>query len=65
MAVQNAFTTVRPRGPDLDIPAIPPKKTNSSAAPKEGNVHQALDRNGRRTVTMAPRAYGDNRAVAK
>lgn len=54
----NAFTTVRPRGPDLDIPAIPPKKTNSSAAPKEGNVHQAIDRNGRRTVSLAPRTLG-------
>lgn len=52
------FLTVRPRGPDLDIPAIPPKKTNSSAAPRAGNVHQALDRNGRRTVSMAPRTLG-------
>lgn len=54
----NAFQSVKPRGPDLDIPAIPPKKTNSSATPKEGNVHQALDRNGRRTVSMAPRTLG-------
>lgn len=63
--VLSAFLAVRPRGPDLDIPALPPKKTNSSKAPKAGNVHQALDRNGRRTVTMQPRAYGDNRAGAK
>lgn len=52
------FVTVRPRGRDLDIPAIPPRKTNHSAAPKSGNVHQALDRNGRRTVSLAPRAMG-------
>lgn len=59
------FLTVRPRGPDLDIPAMPPRKTNASKAPKEGNVAQALDRNGRRTVTMQPRAYGDNRVGTK
>lgn len=59
------FLTVRPRGPDLDIPAVPPRKTNTSKAPKDGNVAQALDRNGRRTVTMQPRAYGDNRAGTK
>lgn len=29
MAV-NAFTSVRPRGADLDIPAVPPRKTNTS-----------------------------------
>ena len=50
----NAFTSVRQRGPDLDIPAAPPRKTNRSAAPIEGNVQQALDRNGRRTVSLAP-----------
>ena len=63
--IENAFTTVRPRGPDLDIPAIPPKKTKSSAAPKQGNVHQALDRNGRATVGMEPRKLGDNKASTK
>lgn len=52
------FLTVRPRGPDRDIPALPPRKTNHSAAPKQGNVHQALDRNGRRTVSLAPRTAG-------
>ncbi|PUA95491.1 hypothetical protein C8C99_0291 [Acidovorax sp. 107] len=54
----NAFQSVRPRGPDLDIPAVPPRKTNRSAAPIEGNVQQALDRNGRRTVSLAPRTAG-------
>lgn len=65
MNITNAFESVKPRGPDLDIPAMPPRKTNTSKAPKEGNVHQALDRNGRRTVTMEPRAYGENRAGTK
>ena len=56
--VENAFTLVRPRGPDLDIPALPPRKTNRSTAPIEGNVQQALDRNGRRTVSLSPRTAG-------
>lgn len=59
------FLTVRPKGLDLDIPAKPPKKTNSSAAPTEGNVHQALDRNGRRTVNMEPCTLGNKKARAK
>ena len=54
----NAFTSVRQRGPDLDIPAAPPRKTNRSAAPIEGNVQQALDRNGRRTVSLERRTKG-------
>ena len=54
----NPFMSVRPRGPDLDIPAKPPKGTNRSAAPTEGNVHQALDRNGRRTVSLERRPSG-------
>jgi hypothetical protein len=59
MTVKNAFESVRPRGPDLDIPVIPPRVKNSSAAPASGNVHQALmDRNGRRTVNLAPRTLG-------
>ncbi len=58
MTALNAFTMVRPRGPDLDIPAVPPRKTNRSAAPIEGNVQQELDRNGRRTVSLAPRTAG-------
>ena len=54
----NDFQAVRPRGPDLDIPAVPPRKTNASKAPADGNVHQALDRNGRATVSLAPRKSG-------
>jgi hypothetical protein len=53
----NAFLSVRPRGTDLEIQAAP-RKTNTSRAPIEGNVHQALDRNGRRTVSLAPRTAG-------
>lgn len=59
------FLTVRPRGPDLDIPAIPPRKTHTSKAPKQGNVHQALDRLGRPTVSLAPCALGNKKAVRK
>lgn len=55
---RNAFQSVRPRGPDVDIPVIPPRKTNASKAPQQGNVHMALDRNGRRTVGLAPRKSG-------
>lgn len=54
----NAFTTVRPRGPDLDIPAAPPRKTNHSRAPIEGNVQRALDSKGRPSVSLAPRTLG-------
>ena len=53
-----AFQMVRPRGPDLDIPAATPRKTNTSKAPAQGNVHQALDRNGRRTVSLERRTKG-------
>ena len=52
----NAFTSVRPRG--VDAPAKAPRKTSTSKAPMEGNVHLALDRNGRRAVPLAPRASG-------
>lgn len=54
----NAFQSVRPRGPDLDIPAAAPRKTNHSRAPIEGNVQRALDSNGRPTVTTGPRTQG-------
>lgn len=54
----NAFQLARPRGPDLDIPAAVPRKTNHSRAPVEGDVQQALDRNGRPTVGMKPRTQG-------
>ena len=53
----NAFQTVRPRGQDA-APAKAPRKTNHSRAPMDGNVHLALDRNGRRAVPLAPRTKG-------
>ena len=58
MTGQNAFTMVRPRGPDLDIPALPPRKTNHSRAPKQGNVHLLLDSNGRQTVSLERKTKG-------
>ena len=53
----NAFTSVRPRGVDT-APAKAPRQANHSKAPKEGNVHLALDRNGRRTVSLERRTKG-------
>ena len=53
----NAFQMVRPRGADT-APAKAPRKTNHSKAPKVGNVHLALDRNGRRTVSLERRPSG-------
>lgn len=53
----NAFTSVRPRGKDIDIPAVPPRKTNTSRAPMDGPI-RALDRNGRPTVALPPRVMG-------
>ena len=53
----NAFQMVRPRGVDT-APAKAPRKTNHSKAPKSGNVHLALDRNGRRTVSLERRTKG-------
>ena len=52
----NAFQMVRPRG--ADAPSKAPRKTNHSRAPIEGNVHMALDSNGRQTVSLAPRTAG-------
>lgn len=52
----NPFLPVRPRG--ADAPAKAPRKTNHSRAPKDGNVHLALDRKGRATVSLAPRKSG-------
>lgn len=57
MTVQNAFTMVRPRGADT-APAKAPRKTNHSRAPIEGNVHLALNRNGRRTVSLERKTKG-------
>ena len=57
MTVKNAFESVKPRGQDA-APAKAPRKTNTSKAPAEGNVHLALDRNGRRTVSLERRTKG-------
>ena len=57
MTTQNAFTMVRPRGVDT-APAKAPRKNNRSTAPIEGNVQQALDSNGRRTVSLERRTKG-------
>ena len=52
-----SFPVPRPRGKDM--PSAPvPRKTNTSKAPAEGNVHLALDRNGRRTVSLERRPSG-------
>lgn len=64
MTGQNAFTMVRPRGQDA-APAKAPRKTNTSKAPAEGNVHLLLDRNGRRTVNMDPCTLGNKKSVTK
>ena len=53
----NAFQMVRPRGVDA-APAKAPRKTNHSKAPKQGNVHLLLDRNGRRTVSLERKTKG-------
>lgn len=57
MTAINAFTLARPRGKDLDIPAVLPRKTNTSRAPMDGPI-RALDRNGRATVGLPPRVLG-------
>ena len=54
----NAFQTVRPRGADAAATAKQPRKTNTSKAPMEGNVHLTLDRNGLRTVSLERRPSG-------
>ena len=57
MEATNAFPSVRPRGPDLDIPATGPRKTNHSRTPMDGPI-RALDSNGRPTVSLPPRSTG-------
>lgn len=57
MTAINAFQLARPRGKDLDIPAVPPRKTNTSRAPMDGPI-RALDRNGRPTVGLPPWVLG-------
>lgn len=55
----NAFQSVRPRGPDLDIPAKPPKsKASQSSETNSFGTLKALDRLGRPTVTTQPRTQG-------
>ncbi len=51
-----SFPVPRPRG--ADAPSKAPRKTNHSKAPKVGNVHLTLDRNGRRTVSLERRPSG-------
>ena len=53
----NAFQLLRPRAA-VEAPAKAPRKTNHSRAPQAGNVHLALDRNGRRTVSLERRPSG-------
>ena len=53
----NAFQMARPRGQDT-APSKSPRKTSTSKAPMEGNVHLLLDSNGRRTVSLSPRTAG-------
>jgi hypothetical protein len=53
----NAFQLVRPQAA-VEAPAKAPRKTNHSRAPQAGNVHLALDRNGRRTVSLERRPSG-------
>ena len=53
----NAFQLVRPMAA-VEAPSKAPRKTNHSRAPKDGNVHLALDRNGRRTVSLERRTTG-------
>ena len=53
----NAFQMARPRGADA-APSRAPRKTNTSKAPAEGNVHMALDSNGRQTVSLERRTSG-------
>ena len=55
MSAMNAFTSVRPRGPDSDIPAKPPKRTVKGTNPMPP---RALDRLGRPTVDMGARTKG-------
>ena len=51
-----SFPIPRPRG--AEAPSKAPRKTNHSKAPIDGNVHLALDRNGRRTVSLERRTKG-------
>ena len=52
-----SFPIPRPRGQDT-APSKAPRKTNTSKAPAEGNVHLLLDSNGRQTVSLERRPSG-------
>ena len=52
-----SFPIPRPRGQDT-APSKAPRKTSTSKAPMEGNVHLTLDRNGRRTVSLERKTKG-------
>lgn len=57
--MHNAFTSVRPRGPDM--PSATPRGSNRSKAPMQGQTPspKAMDRNGRLTVRMvSPPHFG-------
>lgn len=55
----NAFTEVRPRGPDLDIPARPVRKKAGHGVPMTVMPERkAMDSRGRPTVGIAPRVMG-------
>lgn len=58
MTAMNAFTMVRPRGPDIDIPATTKRKTTNTSKNSQFGDLKALDRNGRLTVAMPPRTTG-------
>lgn len=56
MSALNDFERVRPRGPDLDIPAKPARKKAGHGVPMTVMPERmALDRNGRPVVGLGPR----------
>lgn len=57
--VQNAFTTVRPRGRDLDIQAGAPRKTTNTSSNSAFGSIKTLDSKGRQTVPLvSPPHFG-------
>lgn len=58
MTTLNAFTMVKPRGPDLDIPAAAPRKTTNTSANSAFGSVKTLDARGRQTVSLKPRVLG-------
>lgn len=55
MSAPNAFESVKPRGPDLDIPARPARKKAGHGVPMTVMPERkALDSKGRPTVGIAP-----------